>query len=124
MLLQFKPLRKLFTALAFLILTALAYGQTDTCGCGLLLPTAFSPNNDGANDKFRAISHCPVKRYGLHIYNRWGEVVFETTDTDEGWDGTFRDNAQPLGVYVYYAEYFNYCAQEMKKVIGNVTLIR
>ena len=92
--------------------------------CALLLPSAFSPNNDAANDKFRAICHCPVKRYGLHIYNRWGELVFETTDGSEGWDGTFRDNAQPMGVYVYYVEYFNYCAQDMKKLIGNVTLVR
>ena len=92
--------------------------------CALLLPTTFSPNADGANDLFRAISRCPVKRFALHVYNRWGELVFETTDAEESWNGVFRDMAQPLGVYVYYIDYFNYCEQKMKKVVGNVTLVR
>ena len=92
--------------------------------CALLIPTAFSPNADGVNDIFRVISRCPVKRFDLHVYNRWGEPVFETTEADEGWDGVFRNRQQPLGVYVYYVDYFNYCEQKMTKVAGNVTLVR
>jgi gliding motility-associated-like protein len=92
--------------------------------CAILVPTGFSPNNDGANDVFRAISRCPVTRFSMHVYNRWGEEVFTTDDVTEGWNGVFRDKAQPLSVYVYYIDYFNYCEQKMKKVVGNVTLVR
>jgi gliding motility-associated-like protein len=88
--------------------------------CALLVPTGFSPNNDGANDIFRAISRCPVTKYSMHVYNRWGEQVFETDDVTEGWNGVFRDRPQPLSVYVYYIDYFNYCEQKMKKIVGNV----
>ncbi len=92
--------------------------------CALLVPTGFSPNNDGANDIFRAISRCPVTKYSMHVYNRWGEQVFETDDVTDGWNGVFRDRPQPLSVYVYYIDYFNYCEQKMKKIVGNVTLVR
>lgn len=92
--------------------------------CAILVPTGFSPNNDGANDVFRAISRCPVTRFSMHVYNRWGEEVFTTDDVTEGWNGVYRDKAQPLSVYVYYIDYFNYCEQKMKKVVGNVTLVR
>lgn len=92
--------------------------------CDILVPTGFSPNNDGANDLFRAICSCPVSRYTMHVYNRWGEEVFETDDIREGWNGMFRGRPQPLSVYVYYIDYFNYCEQKMKKIIGNVTLVK
>lgn len=92
--------------------------------CALLIPTAFSPNGDGANDVFRAVSRCPITRYELHVYNRWGELVFETTYPNEGWNGVFRSEPQPMEVYTYYIDYFNYCEQKMKKVTGNVTLVR
>lgn len=111
---------------------------TNTCGsasdavledihadeCALLIPTAFSPNGDGANDIFRAICRCPVERFDMHVYNRWGELVFETFDTSEGWDGFFNSNPQPLGVFIYYLNYFNFCEQKMKSMKGNVTLVR
>ncbi len=92
--------------------------------CAILVPTGFSPNNDGANDVFRAISRCPVTRYSMHVFNRWGEEVYTTEDISEGWNGIFRNKEQPLGVYVYYINYFNYCEQKMKTVVGNVTLVR
>ena len=92
--------------------------------CSLLIPTAFSPNADGFNDVFHSVCRCPVTRYELHIYDRWGEEVFSTNDPSEGWDGVYRNRQQPLGVYVYYIDYFNYCHQKMDKIAGNVTLVR
>ena len=92
--------------------------------CALLLPTGFSPNGDGNNDVFRAISHCQAKNFSMIIYSRWGEQVFQTNDITQGWDGTFHNKNQPMSVYVYYIEYFNYCENKIKKIGGNVTLVR
>ncbi|HLP51794.1 MAG TPA: gliding motility-associated C-terminal domain-containing protein [Chitinophagales bacterium] len=92
--------------------------------CAVLIPTAFSPNGDGANDVFRGVCRCPVERYSMHVYNRWGEEVFGTEEVNEGWNGVFRSVQQPLSVYVFHLEYFNYCEQKMKKMVGNVTLVR
>lgn len=93
-------------------------------GCQLAIPTAFSPNGDGKNDLFRAISYCVVPKFTMRVYNRWGELVFETNDITEGWNGVFRNTQQPMGVFVYYIEYFNSCSQKKETVAGNVTLLR
>ncbi len=92
--------------------------------CELHIPTGFSPNNDGVNDLFRAISFCSVPKFDLHIYNRWGELVFETTDIQSGWNGIFRNAPQPMDVFAYYASYYNECEGAEKHVAGNVSLIR
>ncbi|MFM7024336.1 MAG: gliding motility-associated C-terminal domain-containing protein [Flavobacteriales bacterium] len=64
------------------------------------LPNAFSPNGDGINDVF-AVQGESIYIMRLSIFNRWGELVFETTDPSKGWDG----NGAPIGVYVVYYEY-------------------
>jgi gliding motility-associated-like protein len=92
--------------------------------CALHIPTAFSPNGDGKNDIFRALSHCPIDKFSIHVYNRWGQLLYESNDVTVGWDGTFKGIAQPLDVYVYYTEYFNYCKGAMDFKSGNVTLLR
>jgi gliding motility-associated-like protein len=89
----------------------------------LLIPTAFSPNKDGVNDIFR-VKNSNLSQFQLQVYNRWGEKVFETTDAEEGWDGTFRDVPQELGVYVWNAEYKLNGAPKTKFVSGNLTLVR
>lgn len=89
----------------------------------LLIPTAFSPNKDGSNDIFR-VKNTNLSQFQLQVFNRWGEKVFETTDADEGWDGTFRDVPQELGVYVWKAEYKLNGAPSVKFASGNLTLVR
>ncbi len=89
----------------------------------LLIPTAFSPNGDGANDVFRALNKNLVK-YDLQVYNRWGEKIFETTDPVEGWDGVYDGIRQPLGVYVWQCSYQFSESQKSKTAKGNVTLMR
>ena len=92
--------------------------------CALWIPTGFSPNGDGKNDIFRVISYCPVNNFSIHVFNRWGEIVYESNDITLGWDGTFKERPAPLDVYVYYIEYLNYCKGAMDKRAGNVTLLR
>jgi parallel beta-helix repeat (two copies) len=66
------------------------------------IPNTFTPNGNGRNDVFKVYSNV---LHGLHlmIFNQWGEKVFETTNPQAGWDGTFRGRPQPVGVYVYVA---------------------
>jgi gliding motility-associated-like protein len=67
------------------------------------VPSAFTPNNDGINDVFKAIG-LDLKDFKLVIYNRWGERIFQSQDINIGWDGTYRGNPSPFGMYVWELE--------------------
>ncbi len=91
-----------------------------------LIPTGFSPNGDGVNDYFHIVLRGPVDFVSMSIFNRWGEKIFETTSQDPGWDGTFQERPQPVGVYVYQLQLRNKLngANTAVSESGNVTLIR
>lgn len=90
--------------------------------CEVLVPNVFSPNADNLNDRFHPITTCHFTNYQMSIYNRWGELVFETTDRQETWDGTFKDEALPMGVYVYVIEYTDH--QISNQLKGDILLLR
>jgi gliding motility-associated-like protein len=89
----------------------------------LAIPNGFSPNGDGTNDFFPVIHSSNLAEYHIAIYNRWGEKMFETTNKDQAWDGTYKGKEQELGVYVYYIEY-KFESQKAEFTKGNVTLLR
>lgn len=89
----------------------------------LLIPTAFSPNGDGVNDKFRVLNK-DVAKLHLQVFNRWGEKVFETSDPHDGWDGIYKSVEQELGVYVWQCEYQLNGQPKTNLAKGNVTLLR
>ncbi len=64
-------------------------------------PNAFSPNGDGINDLFVPIVRGPVSEVVLMIFNRWGQLVFESSDPAQGWDGSFKGLNQELGAYTF-----------------------
>ncbi len=66
-------------------------------------PNAFSPDGDGTNDIFNFKSKY-ILGVTMKIYNRWGELVYQTSDVDQGWNGTVNGKPAPLGTYIYYAE--------------------
>jgi gliding motility-associated-like protein len=68
------------------------------------IPNAFTPNNDGVNDKFRPLIACPPGKYHLRIFNRWGEAIFETTDYTDAWDGTYKGQQSPPDVFIWTLE--------------------
>lgn len=72
----------------------------------LYLPNAFSPNDDGVNDRYRAYlsTDAAWTSYRFMIFDRWGDMLYETFDPEEGWDGVFRGERMNVGVYVYYLE--------------------
>lgn len=76
----------------------------DLC-CRVILPDAFTPNGDGKNDLYRCINLENHKIHTFVIKNRWGQTVFETTNGQEGWNGTFNGKPQEPGSYIYYIKY-------------------
>lgn len=66
----------------------------------IYLPNAFTPDQDGVNDKFGAIG-INADNYELKIFNRWGELLFESSRIEHKWDGTHEGKPVPEGVYVY-----------------------
>jgi gliding motility-associated-like protein len=75
------------------------------CLSGVYVPTAFSPNTDGKNDVFKALVHGITLRFSLQVYNRLGQVVFETTDPTSAWDGTHAGNPCAPAAYVWICRY-------------------
>jgi gliding motility-associated-like protein len=67
----------------------------------LFMPNAFTPNRDGKNDVFRIPPNTSLNLKDFTIYNRWGGVVFMTTDVSTGWDGTYKNLMQDAGTYIY-----------------------
>jgi gliding motility-associated-like protein len=67
----------------------------------LKIPNAFTPNGDGVNDRW-GIENIHLMPYArIQVFNRWGQVVFETISDNEIWDGTFSNGDLPAGTYVY-----------------------
>lgn len=66
------------------------------------LPNVFTPNNDRTNDLFGPFPYRGVKMIDLQVFNRWGQVVFETNDPDIDWKGTYKESNEPLPDGVYY----------------------
>lgn len=76
----------------------------DRCDFPVYIPTAFTPNNDGLNDSFGVPLKNKNRLIRLRIYNRWGQVVFETNRPEMRWNGKIKDMDAPAGVYIYYIE--------------------
>lgn len=91
------------------------------------LPNVFTPNGDGTNDFFIPFPYKFVESIELQIYNRWGQVVFETTDPAINWDGTHKDAGirVPDGVYYYIAvvNTIRLTGIVQFELTGNVTLL-
>lgn len=94
--------------------------------CYLNIPNVFSPNADGMNDYFfpRDYLSKGLTAFKMNIYNRWGELIFETTSLEgAGWDGKYNNREQPVGVYVYVID-ATFKDGQKEHHQGNVTLIR
>jgi gliding motility-associated-like protein len=92
-------------------------------GPAVYLPNAFTPNNDRLNDVFRPTYVGISNIEGFRVYNRWGQLMFSTTDRHSGWDGRTGGKEQPTGTYVWIATGRNY-RNEPFVYRGTVTLIR
>jgi gliding motility-associated-like protein len=65
------------------------------------MPSGFTPNNDGNNDRIRPILIGYTKLNYFSVYNRWGELIFNSKNINDSWDGTFKDQKCEMGTYFY-----------------------
>ena len=91
--------------------------------CTVWIPSAFTPNNDEQNDAWSWKGECTPEDFSMVIVDRFGEVIFRTTDPEATWDGTYGGRVSPDGVYVYKVGY-RLPYQERKDVVGKITLLR
>lgn len=87
------------------------------------VPNAFTPNADNRNDTFKPIAAGIAEFRYFRVYNRWGQLVFNTNQLKNGWNGTLNGRDQPQGVYVWVAEGVTYTGTTIKEK-GTVVLIR
>lgn len=103
--------------------TVFIYVKEVVCGDpDIFIPSAFTPNSDNTNDDLYVRGN-NIDAFIFRVYDRWGELVFETTDQQVGWDGTFKGKACDPAVYDYYLE-ATCIDQEKFFKKGNITLIR
>jgi gliding motility-associated-like protein len=76
-------------------------GMTVYASRKIVLPNAFTPNRDGKNDVFKIPEGIYFTLQNFSIYNRWGNLIFSTTDINKGWDGTYKGFNADIGTYVY-----------------------
>ena len=87
------------------------------------MPNAFTPNGDGTNNKFYPITKCETEHYKFVIYNRWGGLIFKTSNQFEKWDGKYKDTDCSSGVYIYILTY-KFADQQTINLRGTFTLLR
>ena len=101
---------------------------TRTCVSYIIGAQAFTPNGDGTNDHYTLFSS-QIASYEIRIYNRWGELVYQSSDltalndTSKGWDGTYLGKPQPTDVFVFYIIAKDNFNKDLSQK-GNITLLR
>jgi gliding motility-associated-like protein len=114
-----------------ILLTGNIFGQSsppaDTVANLIIIPTVFNPVPEGGNSLYqlRPINSQAVKAVKFQIYNRWGEMVFETDELTHAWDGKYNDKMLPDGVYVYAitVEFYDLVNHEQTKTVDRKGLI-
>lgn len=90
--------------------------------CNLYIPSAFSPNGDRWNNVFKVSGTALVTQFHLQIFNRYGQLIFETTDKNKGWDGLYNSQPVQAGAYVYVLQYKD--NKKTHSLKGSILLIR
>jgi len=90
------------------------------------IPNAFTPDGDEKNNTFKPIitSGVDIFNYSFYIYNRWGQVIWESYNPNIGWDGTFNTIMCQDGVYTWKLKFKSPKTDEIKEFMGSLTLIR
>ena len=98
---------------------------TGTLGGGVIyFPNTFTPNGNGLNDYFTCISD-DVTFFHMTIFDRWGELIYETESQQPGWDGTYKGKFVPNDIYVWTLEYKKTCSDsKINRMVGHVLVLR
>ncbi len=86
------------------------------------VPNAFTPGKFGANGTI-SVAGFGIGKMDWRIYNRWGQLIFHTTNRKEGWDGTYKGAVQPMDVYTYTLDVQFTDGKKYRKT-GDITLLR
>ncbi|RAJ73908.1 gliding motility-associated-like protein [Chitinophaga dinghuensis] len=92
-------------------------------GPEMYIPSAFSPNGDGVNDRFRFIPVGMISYKYFRIYNRWGQELYASTDFHTGWDGTIQGKPAPVDTYIWILDATDLNGNQIQRK-GTVTLVR
>lgn len=96
----------------------------DECPCEYFVPSAFTPNNDGLNDEFKPFSTCYATEYQFQVFNKYGNVVFSSSEPGKGWKGDLNKMPAATDVFIWQLQYRNPNTKEKVFKKGTVTLIR
>ena len=97
------------------------------CSCDVFLPAAFTPNKDQINDDYYIAVDCPkMIEFQFMVFNRLGELIYESASPQQRWDGTFKGQECPSGIYTYTLSYFTLKSGEVEQqdFQGKIHLIR
>ena len=92
--------------------------------CRIAVPNAFTPNNDGKNDYLYPLNAYKADNLIFRVYNRFGQLVFETKDWTKKWDGTINGKQQPTGTFVWILQYIDRDTQQLIVKKGTTIIIR
>lgn len=92
--------------------------------CYIAVPNAFTPNGDGRNDFLAPLNAIKADNLVFKVYDRWGKLVYQTSDWKIGWDGTRRGELQPAGVYAWQLSFVDHNTKELRQMKGTSVLIR
>ncbi len=117
-----------------LLVATTSYGCSDTAighvtvkeDLLFYVPNTFTPDDDQFNQTFNPIFTAGFDPYDytLYIFNRWGEIIFESHDAEIGWDGTYAGEIVKEGVYTWKIIFKTSVNDERKEVVGHLTLLR
>ncbi len=88
----------------------------------LFYPNSFTPDGDGLNDVFYLVGS-NIKQFDLKVYNRWGQLLFQSNDINKGWDGTFKGLPVEQDVYVFKVDYRG-AKQGNKQIYGHINVVK
>lgn len=111
------------TACVTVVVTALPTPSPDCTPSAIFIPNAFSPNASGSNDQQCVLGADCIASMLFSIYDRWGNKVFESTDPNACWDGTYNGQALDPAVFVYHLS-ATLTNSEVVEKQGNITLVR
>ena len=103
-------------------ITANVISDEIDCQYHVYIPNTFTPNGDGQNDMLY-VRGKGIQTLSFRLYNRWGNLVFETENKDIGWDGTLKEKDQSNAVFVYVLD-VTYINGSKEQVKGNVTIVK
>ena len=94
------------------------------CDCYCYVPNTFTPNGDELNNVFEVKLFCDYSDFHFTIFDRWGEIIFESYNPKYGWDGTYNNKIVVDGVYVYKLDFLDNHSKTKHQKTGHVNLIK